>query len=846
MKNSYAPAPFWFLNHRLEEEELKLQIRLLKESGVSGFFIHPRAGLQTPYGSKEWFKAVRLIVEEAHKLKMEAWLYDEDPYPSGAAGGKIMMENPAYCARNLCCKIVEADAEGNFDADLGECDLLLAFTYRELPDGGATDIEDITDELGILREQYHKRPWNSSYYCDWIKEVIYPHVRAETFHPHMVLRKPAEEGKKAAIIYTQTTRSDDKYAMVPDCLNPKVVERFIELTHEKYKEWVGEYFGTTIPGIFTDEPFLGGYLPYTGALTETFAKLHGYEFLPNAYRLWIGTDETCHRFRRDYWATIKHLYRTSFYEPISDWCHANNLQFVGHVICEEDPIHHPASGGAYANMGYLDTPGMDILGQTLGNRERPALMYGAHSIQSAARQLGKERILCEAMACNPYSYGPRDMRRTTDWLYSQGINWIVPHGFHYSYDGYRKYDAGKSFFFQDAFFEEFPKYALYAERMGARLAGGKPMGTTALLQLSDRIAGYQPAETDKAIGARTQLFRAVAALAEQHIEYENISDETLAKGTISNGCVTVGCRTYTQVLIPAEDTFSTPLIEKMKDAGVALYFGQDGCFDWDAIKEKAMYTSLTGENSKQVLVNRQAYQDGAEMFLFNNDVKPAFIQIEEPKAWAVWDADEDAYYRPVWPLGISGYGACYLVEMAAEEIEKLPPVTGEAGAFEPLQQDWVYAPKEAVAILKEWDMIFDTASGKHIEERRDFCRVREVLGSTFSYMTEGMFKPIFDAVPAIESPYPAKTIFSTTFELSSLNGEKKRLLIEGSTLRGDWKLEVNGHQVTNDNFEKYRVYDFTNRAVDVTEWLQKGDNQVTVTWDRAEEFDGLESLMYII
>lgn len=846
MKNNYAPAPFWFLNHRLEADELLRQVRLMKECGVSGFFIHPRAGLLTPYGSKEWFEAVRLIVEEAHKLGLKAWLYDEDPFPSGAAGGIIMMENPAYCARSLRCKIVEPNENGEYYADLGECQLLTAFTYRSLPDGGAADRKDITDELGVLRQLYHKREWKSSYYCDWRPEVVYPHERAETFYPRMVLRRPAELGRKVAIIYTVLAASDSKYYRIPDCLNPKVVERFIELTHEKYKAYVGEYFGTTIPGIFTDEPFLGGNLPYTEALAETFYFMHGYEFLPNMYRLWLGTDEECHRFRRDYWATVKHLYRTSFFEPISDWCHQNGLQLVGHVLNEEDPARHPASGGAYANMKFLDTPGFDILAQNLGTRERPALLYGAHSICSAARQLGKERVLCEAMACNPYSYRPRDMRRVTNWLFSQGINWIVPHGFYYSYDGCRKHDAGKSFFFQDEFFGEFPQYATYVARMGERLASGKPVGVTALLQLSDRIAGYQPAERDRAEEVRTQLFRAVAALSERHIEYENISDETLAGGTIVDGAVIVGCRRYTQVLIPCEDVFTSPLIEKMKVAGVAIYYGQNGCFDWEAIEAAAELTLLTGEGAKDVLVNRQMHENSAEIFLFNNATEPVSLNIEHEENWVLWNADEDAYYRPKWPLEMSGYGACLLVEKRAEEVERLPIAENRAVPFEPLHQEWVYSPKEALVTISDWDVEMETAWGQKRCEHHQFCRMRDMIGTEYPYLMNNILKPNFDAAPPVTSPYPVKATFTTTFMLSVVDDRKYQLLVEGSTLCGECELEINEHPLREQDFMPCNVYDFTNRAADVTAWLHQGVNRLKVHWRAANEFDGLESAMYIL
>lgn len=844
--NNYAPAPFWFWNHHLEADELLRQLQLMKESGVSGFFIHPRAGLMTPYASKEWFEAVRLIVEEAAKLGLEAWLYDEDPFPSGGAGGIIMMENPAHCARSLCLRIVEADENGKYDADLGECQLLSAFTYRPLPDGGVTDIEDITEELGVLRELYHRTVWYSTYYCDWIAEVGYPHDRGETMYPRMVLKRPAKEGHKVAIIYTVLASSGSTYYRIPDCLNPKVVERFIELTHEKYKEYVGEYFGTTIPGIFTDEPFLGGDLPYTEALADTFYAMHGYEFLANVYRLWMGTDEKCHRFRRDYWATIKHLYRTSFFEPIADWCCRHNLQLVGHVLDEEDPVRQPASGGAYANMKYMDIPGLDILGQTLGNLQRPALLFGAHSISSAARQLGRDRILCEAMACNPFSYGPRDMRRVTNWLYSQGVNWIVPHGFFYSYDGCRKHDAGKSFFFQDEHFGEFPRFATYTDRMGGRLAAGKPVGVTALLQLSDRIAGYQPAEPEKAIAVRTDLFRATAELSKRHVEYENISEETLADGNIADAAVTIGCRRYTQVLIPCEETYTSPLIEKMKAAGVALYFGQDGCFDWEAIERDGIRTSLAGEGVEDVLVNRQMCEKGTELFLFNNREEPSFLHMEEEEKWALWNADEDAYYRPAWPLAMDGYGACLLVEVPVNAVKMLPIAENDAVSYAPLYQEWVYSPKEALVTISEWDIEITTALGQTRQEHQKFCRIRDIIGTEYRYLTDEIVKPIFDKAPPVASPYPVQAIFSTVFTAPLTDDNPKYLLIEGATLQGDWCMELNGHPFTAQDFRTHNVYDFTNRVADVTAWLQEGDNTLVVHIEEAQEFDGLESAMYIV
>lgn len=53
---------------------------------MGGFFIHSRDGLETVYMGQEWMELVRSTVETAEALDMQAWLYDEDRWPSGFAG----------------------------------------------------------------------------------------------------------------------------------------------------------------------------------------------------------------------------------------------------------------------------------------------------------------------------------------------------------------------------------------------------------------------------------------------------------------------------------------------------------------------------------------------------------------------------------------------------------------------------------------------------------------------------------------------------------------------------------------------------------------------------------------
>ena len=100
----FRGAPFWAWNGKLEPDELRRQIRLMKEMGLGGFFMHSRVGLATPYLSNEWFDCIRVCCEEAEKLGMKAWLYDEDRWPSGAAGG-LVTKDPKYRARSLVAPV---------------------------------------------------------------------------------------------------------------------------------------------------------------------------------------------------------------------------------------------------------------------------------------------------------------------------------------------------------------------------------------------------------------------------------------------------------------------------------------------------------------------------------------------------------------------------------------------------------------------------------------------------------------------------------------------------------------------------------------------------------------------
>jgi len=141
---THGSLPFWSWNDKLEEKELRRQINNMHDIGMNGFFMHARGGLETEYLSEDWYNCVHACVDEAKKLGMEAWSYDENGWPSGFAGG-ILLKDPKNHATWL--KYEVSDVYPTEDDVLGVYSLSDdgKLTKLDAPNGG---------EYHIIRQRY--------------------------------------------------------------------------------------------------------------------------------------------------------------------------------------------------------------------------------------------------------------------------------------------------------------------------------------------------------------------------------------------------------------------------------------------------------------------------------------------------------------------------------------------------------------------------------------------------------------------------------------------------------------------------------------------------------------------
>lgn len=105
----YRGAPFWAWNTYITREMIDEQIAALKQMGMGGFHIHVRTGLRNQYLDDDFMELVKYCNEKAKEEGMLCWLYDEDRYSSGTAGGEVTKQI-RFRARHL--RLTTASVKG--------------------------------------------------------------------------------------------------------------------------------------------------------------------------------------------------------------------------------------------------------------------------------------------------------------------------------------------------------------------------------------------------------------------------------------------------------------------------------------------------------------------------------------------------------------------------------------------------------------------------------------------------------------------------------------------------------------------------------------------------------------
>ncbi len=559
--SEYRGTPFWAWNGRLNRDELLRQIRIFKQMGLGGFHMHVRTGMDSPYLTEEFMDFIRFCVETARDEEMLAWLYDEDRWPSGTAGGSVTRDKPENARKSLLLTPTPyAPDRPNH-------------SVRPEPGRGQ---ECIRQDNGQLLAVY---------------DIVLNPDGTLSSGRRIGENDPARGVKWYAYVEHATADPWFNNQAYVDTLKPEAISEFINNTHRVYHDGVGAAFGKVVPAIFTDEPQFAPknslsfaseqkdiFLSWTTKLPELYEERYGEKLLDVIPELlWELPEGKLSRARWRYQNAVTDLFVASYCMQIGSWCRDHGISLTGHVMGE------PTLGSQTQYVGdamrcypAFGIPGIDML---CDFHEYTT----AKQTQSMVHQMGAEGMLSELYGVTGWDADFRLYKLQGDWQAALGVTVRVPHLAWMTMKGEAKRDYPASISYQSPWWDQFSMIENHFARLNTALTRG---------QARVRVAVLHPIESywlhwgpsDQTAAVRDQMEKQFAELAENllfgGIDFDYLCEAELPKQCeLAGNPLTVGRMTYDCVLVPPISTIRSStlaILSRFQKAGGTLIF-TGGC-----------------------------------------------------------------------------------------------------------------------------------------------------------------------------------------------------------------------------------------------------------------------------
>jgi len=780
----YSTGPLWVWNDLLTEQEIRETLRDLAGQRIKQVWVHPRPGLMTPYLSADWFRLWKVALKEAARLDMNVWIYDENSYPSGFAGGQVPETMPESRGRGL------AFAQTN-QAPRWASNLLGVYQL------GTNTAEDVTAQV-----EAGKQLPDTNY-------LVISELRSTNAAWH---------GNRSYV----------------NLLSPGVTEKFLELALEPYRREIGGEFGRRIPGVFTDEPNIrpAEYWPWSEVLAREFQQRWGdslLDHLPSLNRP-IGD---WRRIRYCYFQLLNDQFIEHWSKPYHDYCARYGLQWTGHYWDHDWPkcTAVPDNMAMYA---WHQTPAIDCLMNQY--EERVDSQFGnvrmVKELSSIANQLGMKRTLCETYGAGGWDLRFEDMKRIGDWLEVLGVNTINQHLSYVTIRGARKRDHPQSFSYHEPWWEAYHISAQYLGRLSAALSQGEQMNQVLLLEPTTTAWMYQGDEPRlKELGKA--FFDLVRALEAGQVEYDLGSEDVLSRhASVGSAGFRVGRRTYRTVIVPPfMETMNAKtanlLQEFLASGGTVLSCGPaptringevsergaslSASSFWKSVALDCVAQMLPTQgfairrqpNDKGILFHqRRQLQDGQLLFLVNTSLESASVGVLESELMGVerWNPYTGAIEPYPFEKTQRGVMAAFNLEpsgslllfLSKKSLQPVPAKEVVVTMIEPEQTPAIHRITENVLLL---DYVDVTAGG----ETKTNCYFYHA--NQFVWQKHGFDNNPWDSAvqfgnELISQKFPANSGFEASYKFT-VQGQvptNLAIVIERPDL---YAITCNDHLVTN-------------------------------------------------
>ena len=587
MKQDYILPFFW--QHGETEEKLREYMKIIQESNISAVCVESRP--HPEFCGERWWKDMEIILEEARERDMRVWILDDSHFPTGFANGAVE-KAPLELRRQSVypySKGVNGKKQIKIDLNKAGKSIKMPLLSRIMNNADAKEchFEDdevlavmITDADNKLREAAFKQNGSKI----WID---------------------VPEGSKKVHV-TYLSRNFGIHRKYMNMLDRESCRILLDAVYEPHYEHFKNDFGTTIAGFFSDEPEIGnGYYfsneiklgnqvdqPWSRELERKLKEHLGENYRSRLVLLWDNEADAEDRefVRYTYMDQVTRLVQENFSEQIGKWCEAHNVEYIGHMI--EDNNQHSRTGASlghyFRGLSGQHMAGIDdIGGQVIPHHEDdPATgiakflvkrdgefyhyMLGRMGASLAAIDPKKKgRCMCEIFGNYGWEEGPRLEKQLADHFMVRGVNRFVPHAF--SPKEYPDKDCPPHFYANgnNPQYRAFGYVMKYMTRICELISDGRAVTDTAILYpgemewMGEAMLGQKPARVleEHQIPFHFLPCDVFVEKEKYHTKYE----EGL---WVNENC-------YHTIFIPESKNITADLekaISRMKEGGCSIYF----------------------------------------------------------------------------------------------------------------------------------------------------------------------------------------------------------------------------------------------------------------------------------
>lgn len=615
---NYILPFFW--QHGEDEATLRQYMRVIYESNIRAVCVESRP--HPDFCGPQWWHDMDIILDEARKRDMKVWILDDSHFPTGYANGTLKNAPLELHRQSIVCRMIDC----NQKASIKISGKMLA---HPLP-SKKTLVERMVELRG-------RKP-QPTFDDDHLLGVYAIRLDCEG-QPDVV--DLSDQGKAGAFVWAVPTgrwrvyilhlsRNFGPHRDYINMMDPESCRLLIDAVYEPHYARYKTDFGKTIAGFFSDEPELGnGHLyqfdnylgtdqdlPWSRPLETALNQTMGEDFPKLLPLLWENDadERVTARVRYAYMDAVTRLVETSFSRQIGDWCRAHGVEYIGHLI--EDNNQHARTGSSlghfFRGLAGQHMAGVDVVTRQVLPQEKvdlkrgPLGTYDSEFYHFALAKLGsshaaidpikKGRAMCEIFGNYGWSEGVRLEKYLADHFLVRGINHYVPHAF--SPKKFPDPDCPPHFYADghDPQYRHFGYLMAYMNRICELINDGRRVSPAAIL--------YH-AEAEWTGGSYMLTQKPARLLAEHQIDFDILPQDVFLEKeryhTEIGKTLCVNGNTYRVLIVPTTrfitEAFARAAIE-LHEAGFPVWFLDD--------LPRGICTSLNSTREQELLERLQA------------------------------------------------------------------------------------------------------------------------------------------------------------------------------------------------------------------------------------------------